>query len=150
MDALRRIGLIKRVEMKSIDVVVEQVTALFSCPVDANFCDRLFITIASGEGFKEWRGENRAACKLSHAMEPFETCYGHDASENWNRNSSKARPLLPIMKRVVVKEELRAYPICAAVDLCLEVIHLDKAVGRIGMTFRKSGNANAKGVGVAR
>lgn len=56
---------------------------------------------------------------------------------------------MPIKKRVVVEEQLRADPIRAALDLGLQVIHLEKSIWRCRMTLGKTRNTDSKGVAMA-
>ncbi len=57
---------------------------------------------------------------------------------------SDGASLAPIMKRVVVKEELRDDVVSARLHLGFQVVELVQRVGRFRMSFRKSCDTDAK------
>lgn len=69
MDALCRVGLVERVEVKPIDVVIQKIAALFGGPLHADFSNRLIVAVAAIKRLQQSCREDHARGKVSHPHE---------------------------------------------------------------------------------
>lgn len=60
-------GLVEGVEVDALDVVVEQVAALFGGPVDTDAADGVVRAIGAAEGAEHGGGVAHALCEFGHA-----------------------------------------------------------------------------------
>jgi hypothetical protein len=69
---------------------------------------------------------------------------GHDAGDDRDADAGQFAAVAEVEEVVVVEEQLRADVVGAGVDLGLEVVHLEHAVGRGGVAFGEAGDADAE------
>jgi hypothetical protein len=144
VDALRRVGLVERVEVNARDVVVEEVAALFGRPVDAGVFDGLGVALAARDRLQEWRRKARARREVSHALQSAAACDWHHARDDWRANSRKFAARTPVVEGVVVEEELRDDVVGACIALRLQVLKLDKRVRRFRVAFGEACDADSE------
>ncbi len=142
MDAPCRVRLIQRVEVNARDVFIEKIAALLGCPVNTDIFDCFRVAAATIDRLQKARGETRSRRKISHPTQSGRACHGHDARDNRYADSCEIAARAPVVKRVVVEEQLRDDVVGARVDLRLEMLDLHERVRCFWMAFREAGHAN--------
>ena len=138
IDPLGRVGLIQSVEVDPAHIVIEEIAALFGCPVNASIFDRLSVSSTALDRLEERGREAGPGREISHALEPTPGRDWHDACDDRHFDSREITSRAPVVKRMIVKEELRDDVVCAGVDLGLEMFELHQRVWCLGMTFGKA------------
>ena len=144
MDASRRVRLIQRVEVNACNVFIEKIAALLGCPVNTDIFDRFRIAAATIDRLQKARGETRSRRKISHPTQSGRTCHWHDARDDRYANSCEIAARAPVVKRVVVEEQLRDDVVGACVDFRLEMLDLHERVRCFWMAFGEAGHTNSE------
>lgn len=74
---------------------------------------------------------------------------GHDAGDDGDVDAGEITAFAEVEEVVVVEEELGADVVRAGVDFLLQVIHLEKPVGRFGVSFWEASDSDPERVVVA-
>ena len=135
--------------MDAIDILIKEVPALFGGPVDAHLHHAFGIFIATAQALEQGGREYGAGCEVGHSLQTSDAGDRHDARLNRHVDFLETNPFLPIMECVVVEEQLGADPVGPGVDLGLQVIHAQQAVGCVGVSFGKSGHADPERAAVS-
>ncbi len=130
--------------MNPAHVEIKQIAALLGGPVNSSVFDGLGVALASINRLEQRRGKPRAARELSHALESAHRSDGHDSRNDRRANSCEFAARTPIMKRVVVEEELRDDVVRTRVDFRFEMFDLQQRVRCFRVAFRKACNTDAK------
>ncbi len=141
-------GLIECVEMNAGDFVIQEIGALFGGVVEADATDGFGIVAGTIEGFEEAGGESAAGRQIGHTAHAGGGGDRHDSGDDRDLNAGQIATLPEVVEIVVVEEELGADVVGPGVDFCLEVVHFQEAIWRDGVSFRKSGHADAEAAGI--
>ena len=82
--------------------------------------------------------------EFCHTLDPLGGGDGHDAGDDGDVDSGKSASISKVQKIVVIEKELCADVVGTGIHLRLEVIHFQKAIRCIGMSFGKSCHTDTK------
>ena len=138
------VRVIEGIEMDAAYAVVEKVAALLGSPVDADATHRFRVILATLDGTQQGGREACTGCQVGHAFHAFNRGDGHDAGNDRYFDAGQFTSLAKIVEVAVVEKQLGADVVGTFIDLGLEIVHLQQAVGCCGMPLGKTGYADTE------
>ena len=141
---MHRLRLIQGVKVQAGNLMMQQVSALLRGVMQADATDCIGITAHALQCLLQSCRNACATRQIRDAPQTAQAGYGQDAGKYGHTDARQFTAVAEIVKVMVIQEELRADVIGSRINLGLEIVHLQKPVGRAGVTFGKCGHTNAK------
>ena len=90
--------------MDTRDVIFEKTTTLLQSVLDADASDHIGIVLAVLESAQKLRRETSASSELGHAFQSADRRNRHNASDDWDVNTSERTAFAEIEKVVIIEK----------------------------------------------